>query len=427
MARSQVASYSRRNLHRYDLNPSFRHPADRVKKRKAQNRAAQRAFRDRKERHLKDLETKVEDLEKASQDANQENEILRAKVDRLQTELKEYRQRISLDGSPKVRASPQSIGQPNSSKANWDINSNFQFEFPNFGPSLMTYGPPNPSALIGRSQPKVEGPPRVSRQDSQPSMSPVSYHQPSRTSSYSNAGLSPRNANDLTDLFSPSVLAVVDRSGSTDYLSFPPTQSTTTKTLPANASTTLSNAAISTLAPSEYNTASPSASSVSHRGLNSSCNTTPEPSAESPDPKGLTENDSNSEEFRKQSQGSSGNTENSVPGMEVTSGLTPAAFIPQTPSSDLPSIDWLATQNGGMFDPVLFGDYRDPQETVMNGPGMNDFFDAAFPGDLQSPITPLEPALPSKQEIVQRMQETQEKSDSPGVPQKQYLTCNMLW
>ena len=33
-------------------------------KRKAQNRAAQRAFRERKEKHLKDLETKVEDLRK---------------------------------------------------------------------------------------------------------------------------------------------------------------------------------------------------------------------------------------------------------------------------------------------------------------------------------------------------------------------------
>lgn len=42
-------------------------------KRKAQNRAAQRAFRERKERHLKDLETKVDELEKASESTNHEN------------------------------------------------------------------------------------------------------------------------------------------------------------------------------------------------------------------------------------------------------------------------------------------------------------------------------------------------------------------
>ena len=61
---------------------------------KAQIRAAQRAYRKRKEKHLKDHETKVKDLEKASGSANQ-NGLLRAQMERLQVELREYRKRPS--------------------------------------------------------------------------------------------------------------------------------------------------------------------------------------------------------------------------------------------------------------------------------------------------------------------------------------------
>lgn len=64
-----------------------------LQKRKAQNRAAQRAFRKRKEWHLKDLEAKVEELERNSESATTENSLLRAHVERLQVELKDYRMR----------------------------------------------------------------------------------------------------------------------------------------------------------------------------------------------------------------------------------------------------------------------------------------------------------------------------------------------
>src|SRR5690606_28139914 len=40
------------------------------------------------------LEIKVSELEKASESANNENSVLRAKVDQLQTELKTYRKRL---------------------------------------------------------------------------------------------------------------------------------------------------------------------------------------------------------------------------------------------------------------------------------------------------------------------------------------------
>jgi len=55
-------------------------------RRKAQNREAQRAFRERKERHLKDLEAKLNSLERQSQTQNAENERLRRELARFATE-----------------------------------------------------------------------------------------------------------------------------------------------------------------------------------------------------------------------------------------------------------------------------------------------------------------------------------------------------
>ncbi|KJA25920.1 hypothetical protein HYPSUDRAFT_338771 [Hypholoma sublateritium FD-334 SS-4] len=55
-------------------------------KRKEQNRAAQRAFRERKEKHVKDLEDKVADLEAKNEQTQHENENLRDLLTRLQTE-----------------------------------------------------------------------------------------------------------------------------------------------------------------------------------------------------------------------------------------------------------------------------------------------------------------------------------------------------
>ncbi|KAJ5294137.1 hypothetical protein N7508_008958 [Penicillium antarcticum] len=55
-------------------------------KRKAQNRAAQRAFRERKERHVRDLEDKVNNLEQASDTLQADNERLKRELARYTTE-----------------------------------------------------------------------------------------------------------------------------------------------------------------------------------------------------------------------------------------------------------------------------------------------------------------------------------------------------
>lgn len=60
-------------------------------KRTAQNRAAQRAYRERKERKMKDLEDQVASLEDANIKAATEADLLRAQIDLLKSELARHR------------------------------------------------------------------------------------------------------------------------------------------------------------------------------------------------------------------------------------------------------------------------------------------------------------------------------------------------
>lgn len=95
--------------------PGRKADAEPVSKRKAQNRAAQRAFRERKERHLKELEDRVSELESESHTANTENSFLKEQVARLQGELQKYR--TSKNTNYSVSTSSNSSNQ-------------FTFEFP---------------------------------------------------------------------------------------------------------------------------------------------------------------------------------------------------------------------------------------------------------------------------------------------------------
>lgn len=108
-----------------------------IKKRKAQNRAAQRAFRERKEKHLKDLETENEDLKKASEAAHHENATLRAQLERQSVELKEYRKRLSWVSSNGGIRSQTTNNQSRNSMTGAGT-SDFQFQFPKFGDSPST-------------------------------------------------------------------------------------------------------------------------------------------------------------------------------------------------------------------------------------------------------------------------------------------------
>ncbi|KZN90108.1 AP-1-like transcription factor [Penicillium chrysogenum] len=63
-------------------------------KRRAQNRAAQRACRERKEKHSRDLETRAEELKKSFDVTTQENSLLWAQIKQLQVEIRESRKRL---------------------------------------------------------------------------------------------------------------------------------------------------------------------------------------------------------------------------------------------------------------------------------------------------------------------------------------------
>lgn len=70
-------------------------------RRKAQNRAAQRAFRERKEKHVKDLEAKLADLEAAQQQASVENERLKRDLQKMSTENEILRATSQMGGMHK--------------------------------------------------------------------------------------------------------------------------------------------------------------------------------------------------------------------------------------------------------------------------------------------------------------------------------------
>ncbi|KAK4125056.1 hypothetical protein N657DRAFT_679842 [Parathielavia appendiculata] len=84
-------------------------------RRKAQNRAAQRAFRERKERHVKDLESRLHELEQAKQEAVCENERLKRDLQKVETEneiLRATSMATAKSGSPGAAAAAPVITGP---------------------------------------------------------------------------------------------------------------------------------------------------------------------------------------------------------------------------------------------------------------------------------------------------------------------------
>ncbi|KAI9844249.1 MAG: DNA-binding transcription factor yap1 [Thelocarpon superellum] len=379
-------------------------------KRKAQNRAAQRAFRDRKEKHLKDLEMKVSDLEKASESANQENGLLRAQVERLNNELKDYRKRLSATGPANLNRSPPNNALTtflNRQSQGVNPDSAFQFDFPRFGnlPGSHIF---NNGSLAQRDDRQAAVSPSTAAATGTNGVSrgSVGDLESPKGSDY-NAGESPANlstAESLSGLFSPSILQTVTKSSSAEFpfASAPTTTSPRTGQSPQNGSGSLN----SNTASSQYHagsnassTTSPSASSVSHKGSGSSCGTSPEPSNCSPVTGKLPdqllgtiseEHSHSAETFTSNpwvpNLTDGGNPRDANSRNTSENSVLSSATL-STPGSDLNGIDWLAQQNGGQFDPVLFGDYREPQDAITSGE-YDSYFNEAFPlPDLSAPFS----------------------------------------
>ncbi|KAK4128455.1 PAP1-domain-containing protein [Parathielavia appendiculata] len=350
-------------------------------KRKAQNRAAQRAFRERKEKHLKDLENKVQELEKLSQAANSEKEALRTKVEKMTVELNEYKKRLSLLSSGRPVHQGPAAPTFGSSFLNNLNDVNFQFEFPKFG-SLP--GPPisNTKKLSTTSS-------RASTKSS------IDHRSPSESSQ---DGISPGNSSSYSQIALDSQTKL-DLAALSSGLFTPPL----TNGHAANGSSVSMD--------SHYNMggatthSSPSASSNSHMGgPSSSCGTSPEPYTQSP--LGFKPVDTLA-----------------TIGEEHPSLNNQAQDFGTFASAGLDGFSQWLPQSDFQFDPQLFGDYRDPQENILSNGFDDSFFNDALDVDFVTPFNlPITSPPAPKKDLIAQIDAA--KNDDEPI---QLLKCNQVW
>lgn len=131
-------------------------------------------------------------------------------------------------------------------------------------------------------------------------------------------------------------------------------------------------------------TSSPSASSNSNVGPSSSCGTSPEPFTQSP--MGFKPVDAMST-IGEEQLGANNSQQAFANFANVDFGAG--------------NLDWLTQQNGGQFDPQLFGGYREPQQNIMANPSFDDFFNDAFDADFFTPYnTAPSPNLVKKSNLI---------------------------
>lgn len=284
-------------------------------------------------------------MEKASESANHENSVLRAQVERLQDELKDYRRRMSVtNGSfsnspPSARPSSdgdRSFGAPS-------LDFNFNFDFPKFGGVPGSVLPS--TQAVGKSQQQSSSP--FSPYDNA-NTNGLGKHQNSTSSASQD---SPQSQNTNQSPFGAPMFGAGffdPMGGNTTMSPQPMSNSLGGSLVDANGGPSPS-----------YSNSSSSRSPASNNGNgpSSSCCT-------SPDPVDWTNIYSGN-----RSQNNSVD-HNSLSGSNNTPGLTNA----KTPNSENLSLDFLANQNGGSFDPVLFGDYRDSHNAIVG----DDAFSGGF-------------------------------------------------
>lgn len=434
-------------------------------KRKAQNRAAQRAFRERKEKHLKDLETKVEALSKAQEQDKHENGLLRAQVQRLQAELGEYKKRMSYASGGIAAHSPPSVARV-VSRSNSNSQTDFQFDFPKFGalPGNQLFGNNIQSGREKTVSPSA-GPtatlPRSNSMGRNPSPgTQINHHQMSsgnnsRSGSMNkgtNSPLAQVSAVGTTygDLFSPSTLGnlnndfLLQSTNNTDNHAFAQYADNGTDSTSGISRVFRFNSGSGSGSNTNSNQ-SPSVPSLTHYNTNScntsSCGTSPE-SANSP-PSDVNKSGINDfNDIYSLKPVTSNHSQKPTQNGAITNASTPG-------------FDWLATQNGGQFDPVLFGDYRESQDAIVGDGDFNSgFFEAAFPYDLNTPFAMNDFSSPKnaqqtsasanllaevekcreggdddiylpKQEPAQQLQQGQNEMSLKSA--EQMLNCNTIW
>lgn len=345
--------------------------------------------------------------------------MLKAQVERLQTELRDYRKRLSLNSSA-VRSSPplNPVNAQQRSVSGPSYGANFQFDFPKFGalPGSQLFGsqaaptgnspvlkqdsqtPPitqSPINIDGPSQ--SQGQNQYGRQNSmQRSMSPRSLHGSasnggSPQNASSNLPIAPYSTNDnmhgfastlpqmngtngtFGDLFSPNLLKSANLNGYFNNNSTRPSSQANHETDNGGDSTAGLNRVFQFNSSSTASdSTSPSASSSSqwnaNGNANSSCGTSPESSHDSPALKDKA-GDSFSEKINPRRQ-SAETTQSMKQQLDPQTGMNSMFGFGNT-DFNAPSM--------ASFDPVLFGDYRDTDDAILGGGNFTGgFFDDAL-------------------------------------------------
>ncbi len=355
------------------------------------------------------------------------------------------------------RSPPSATQSP--SRNTFNSSNDFQFAFPKFGDlpgsnfitngSLAKVGSPVNGGLRS-SQSSV---PAISRGESSNSLnakSPTNRNDSNSGSTYQSPTIasSGKGFEELNGLFSPSILETASRSNSTDYLSYNNGASATNGGKQGSIDSSNGHVQKSNRTGSGASiTASPTSTMSHNGGLDSSCGTTPEASVESPDNYKANEGTLNTineessflsrlagkNEFCNERAKACGNITGSVPWM--MSGSNDASVpssVMKSPVSETNGIDWMAQQNGGLFDPVLFGDYRDPQDNILNSGFFNDAF--LLQDDFGTAFNTGTAAMASpapKRDLMKEV-ETQQNGGAevevvPREAPKQFVGCDKLW
>ena len=336
-------------------------------------------------------------------------------------ELREYRKRLSLNSSGLNRTSPMANGF-SSMLNNNSNNNNFSFEFPRFG------GLPGAQLLDN-------GPLSKSKNTS------VSSSASGRQNSSGQAA-TPQTNGSLTN--SPAPMATsngVQRSGSLNgYIGYNNTAPNNVNRSNTNSSTRSNSRVFQFNSGSSTQSESPSNSSTSPTNQDSSCGTSPEPGHTSP----THQVDSLADGYvcRGNSEGevlfceklnmACGNPRNPVPRAMSQSDDNPPTVLPAKSPTPLPNgIDYFANQNGGQFDPALFGEYRDTQNAIVgDGDFTGGFFNDAFLNtSYGSPFhfgdTPAD-QKPNPLEEIERIQDGEDEV-VPGEDINSMLNCHKIW
>jgi AP-1-like factor len=336
-------------------------------------------------------------------------------------ELREYRKRLSLNNNGVSNRSPPVMGGFGSMVKNGvSPNSSFSFQFPRFGglpgahildndgPLSKNKTAPFPSATVARQDSTGRSvSPRTQSGD-------VTTPDRNSGSPVMNENLHSGSINGIFGLNNSSVATDISNP-STRVFQFNSTSSTQSD--------------------------SPSASSNSAIGQSSSCDTSPEPSHNSP--KNLDTiadgyvchgNTEGEVTFCEKLNMACGNPRNPIPRAKSQSDAKPPAGATQSPAiaPDAVGFDFFANQNGGNFDPTLFGDYRESQSAIVgDGDFTNGFFNDAFPlADYgNSPFHFGDTPAIQKSNPLEDIERIQDGDDEvvPGDDPAQLLNCHKIW